>query len=157
MRLASDSEPSFITMMNSTKAYQTFGDLASDSNNSTLDMTQNKIETYRKVLEGLKNKTEVEDKIGLMTAWTKHRESLSPRVDKVKRRVPSGGVNLEQSPAPSSRTLQQSPLLTPASPGQDLITSRLDQLMTSLTLTETNQAEMNLSLGDDLDLLSPHL
>ena len=49
MKLASDSEPSFITMINSTKAHQTFGDLASDTHNSSLDMTQTKIETYRKV------------------------------------------------------------------------------------------------------------
>ena len=42
------------------------------------------------------------------------------------------------------------------SPLNDLVISRLDQLMTSLTLNE-NHIGLNLSLDDEMDLLSPHL
>lgn len=163
---------SFSPMLSSTQAQGDtsfgFNDLAttSETNKSSLDMTQ-KIEMYRKVLESHKTKSRGEEKNGLLTAWTKHRESLSPRVDHVRSRVrnPSGNKlepgNLDHSPAP--RMKQLSPLvsnsMTPRgvpSPGQDLIISRLDQLMTSLTLNE-NKSGLNFSMEEDLDLLSPHL
>ena len=42
------------------------------------------------------------------------------------------------------------------SPKNDLVITRLDQLMTSLTLNE-NPSGLNISLDEELDLLSPHL
>ena len=42
------------------------------------------------------------------------------------------------------------------SPKNDLIITRLDQLMTSLTLNE-NPSGLNISLDEELNLLSPNL
>ena len=166
------TKSSFSPLLSSTQAQGDtsfgFNEIAttSETNKSNLDMTQ-KIEMYRKVLDSHKTKSQGEDKKGLLTAWTKHRESLSPRVDHVRSRVrnPSGNTldpsNLDQSPAPRMKQLSPfvSASITPRgvqSPSQDLIISRLDQLMTSLTLNE-NHSGLNFSMEEDLDLLSPHL
>ena len=67
----------FSPMLSSTtQAERTFSEIAEASKH---DQTQHKIEMYRKVLDGIKAKTEAEDKSVLLSAWTTHRESLSPR------------------------------------------------------------------------------
>jgi len=151
----------FSPMLSSTTAAEkTFSELAESSKH---DSTQSKIEMYRKVLDGLKTKSELEDKSVLMSAWNTHRESLSPRTTKTRRvghgqshiklemqnTCPSPGPDLE-SPLPSQ------PVSRTESPVNDLIISRLDQLMTSLTLSE-NPSGLHGSLDEEIDLLSPHL
>merc|ERR1711915_578790 len=97
------------------------------------------------------------------SAWNTHRESLSPRTTKTRRAghgqsqnklemqntCPSPGPDLK-SPVPSQ------PVSRTESPVNDLIISRLDQLMTSLALSE-NPSGLHGSLDEDIDLLSPHL
>ena len=73
-----------------------------------------------------------------------------------------------QSPAPinfqSPVSQVASPLVAAATPPpavkspllDELVISRLDQLMTSLTLNE-NPSGLNISLDAEMDLLSPHL
>ena len=157
-------ETQFSPMLSSTtQAEKTFSELAEMSKH---DVTSSKIEMYRKVLDGLKSKSESGDKSVLLSAWTQHRESLSPRpVTRSQHRTP---VTHPVSPAPVSTLpvcLDQfdspvtSRVKTPVcekSPMNDLIISRLDQLMTSLTLNE-NPSSLNVSLSDEMDLLSPHL
>jgi len=150
---------SFSPMLSSTtQAERTFSEIAEASKH---DQTQHKIDMYRKVLNGIKAKSEAEDKSVLLSAWTAHRESLSPRV--TKRRSRSPGVYLmdpNQSPATLVKTY--SPLRSvsvqeeDSSPKNDLVITRLDQLMTSLTLNE-NPSGLNISLDEELDLLSPNL
>jgi len=159
----------FSPMLSSTTAAEkTFSELAAES--SKHDSTQNKIEMYRKVLDGLKSKSELEDKSVLMSAWTAHRESLSPRTTKQRRVVhgqsrirlepqsscPSPGPNLGSPPPSQPSPFSSQPVSRTESPVNDLIISRLDQLMTSLTLNE-NPSGLNVSLDDEIDLLSPHL
>ena len=69
-----------------------------------------------------------------------------------------------QSPVAVKVSQVASPLVAAATPPpavkspllDDLVISRLDQLMTSLTLNE-NPSGLNISLDTEMDLLSPHL
>jgi len=142
----------------------TFSELADNTSRmSTFDTTQSKIDMYRKVLDGLKTSSVSQDKSVLLSKWTAHRESLSPRTTKVRRsRSP---LVLQESETPSTpvtpvtlkkQTDVETPVPVNKSPLNDLVISRLDQLMTSLTLNENNIG-LNLSLDDEMDLLSPHL
>jgi len=142
----------------------TFSELADNTSRmSTFDTTQSKIDMYRKVLDGLKTSSVSQDKSALLSKWTAHRESLSPRTTKL-RRSRSPLINQESetpsTPVTPVTVKKQTDLETPApvnkSPLNDLVISRLDQLMTSLTLNENNNG-LNLSLDDEMDLLSPHL
>ena len=56
----------------------TFSELAESSK---LDTTQSKIEMYKKVLDGLKNKSQDRS---LLAAWNSHRDSLSPRSENIR-------------------------------------------------------------------------
>ena len=137
----------------------TFSELAESSK---LDTTQSKIEMYKKVLDGLKNKSL--DK-SLMTAWSSHRNSLSPRSER-SRMVPR---TLVQPPSPNQEQEEEEEELSLFSaPGEITptvsreaspidMTSRLDLLMSSLTLNDPNgQSFLNASLGE-VELLSPNL
>ena len=69
-----------------------------------------------------------------------------------------------QSPVAVKVSQGVSPLVAAATPPpavkspqlDELVISRLDQLMTSLTLNE-NPSGLNISLDAEMDLLSPHL
>merc|ERR1711971_182004 len=122
----------------------TFSELADNTSRmSTFDTTQSKIDMYRKVLDGLKSSSVSQDKSVLLSKWTAHRESLSPRTTKL-RRSRSPLINQESetpsTPVTPVTVKKQTDLETPApvnkSPLNDLVISRLDQLMTSLTLNE---------------------
>ena len=137
---------------------KTFSELAESAK---LDRTnQDKIEMYRKVLSGLK--TGKEDKSVLMSAWNSHRDSLSPRPSVPRPQMPR--ILLDSPTSDSRREGHEdlipspSPLLSrEKSPMNDLLMSRLDQLMTSLTLNESHgQSFLNVSL-DEVELLSPNL
>ena len=142
----------------STAAVETFSELA---DSAKLDTTKSKIEIYRQVLDKLKNRSAESDKSGLMEAWTSHRESVSPLSQ---RTAIAPRVLLESptSPPSSQVPLPDTPKLTPVSsrepsPMKDLLISRLDQLMTSLTLNDSNGTTiLNVSL-DEVELLSPNL
>ena len=142
----------------------TFSELADNTSRmSTFDTTQSKIDMYRRVLDGLKTSSVSQDKSVLLSKWTAHRESLSPRTTKLRRsRSPLVSQESEtpSTPVTPVTVRKQTDVETPApvnkSPLNDLVISRLDQLMTSLTLNENNIG-LNLSLDDEMDLLSPHL
>ena len=137
---------------------KTFSELAESAK---LDRTnQDKIEMYKRVLSSLK--TGQEDKSVLMSAWNTVRDSLSPRSA-----VPRPQVSriLLDSPTSDSRREGKEDLVpSPApllsrekSPRNDLLMSRLDQLMTSLTLNESDgQSFLNVS-QEEVELLSPNL
>ena len=135
----------------------TFADLAESYK---LDVTQSKIEMYKKVLDGLKTKSL--DK-SLVTAWSSHRNSLSPRPPERSRLVPR---TLLTPVSPRQEELEEeeelsllSPAgkITPREPSPVDMTTRLDLLMSSLTLNDpSGQSFLNASLGD-VDLLSPNL
>jgi len=145
----------------------TFSELADNSSRmSHFDTTQSKIEMYRKVLDGLKTSSVSQDKSALLSAWTAHRESLSPRNPKLRRSRSPRFDQEPKTPTPGTpvtvkkgMNLEEPSMVNPIinkSPLNDLVISRLDQLMTSLTLNE-NHNGLNLSLDDEMDLLSPHL
>jgi len=156
--------PTFSDLGDITANTPTFSELADNTSRmSTFDTTQSKIDMYRKVLDGLKTSSVGQDKSVLLSKWTAHRESLSPRTTKL-RRSRSPLINQESetpsTPVTPVTVKKQTDVETPApvnkSPLNDLVISRLDQLMTSLTLNENNIG-LNLSLDDEMDLLSPHL
>ena len=127
---------------------KTFSEL---SDSAKLDTTKSKIEMYKKVIDGLKSAQK--DKSVLMTAWNSHRESLSPRPPASR---PQRTRIFVESP---TSAIQQDPdvLLPVNSPKEDLLMSRLDQLMTSLTLNDSNrQSFLNVSL-EEVELLSPNI
>ena len=147
----------------------TFSELADTSSRmSNFDTTQSKIEMYRKVLDGLKTSSMSQDKSVLLSAWTAHRESLSPRNTKLRRSRSPLVYQEPKTPTPvtpvtvkKEMNIEELAIVNPTininkSPLNDLVISRLDQLMTSLTLNE-NHNGLNLSLDDEMDLLSPHL
>ena len=147
----------------------TFSELADTSSRmSNFDTTQSKIEMYRKVLDGLKTSSVSQDKSVLLSAWTAHRESLSPRNTKLRRSRSPLVYQEPKTPTPvtpvtvkKEMNMEELATVIPTininkSPLNDLVISRLDQLMTSLTLNE-NHNGLNLSLDDEMDLLSPHL
>ena len=140
----------------------TFSELAESSK---LDITQTKIEMYKKVLDGLKNKSQ--DK-SMLTAWNSHRNSLSPRSERT-RMVPRILLEKQEELEKEEKEVEELSLfsaagkLTPdvsreASPSPIDMLSRLDQLMTSLTLNDSNSGPsfLNVSL-EQVDLLSPNL
>ena len=144
----------------------TFSELAESSK---LDITQTKIEMYKKVLDGLKNKSQ--DK-SMLTAWNSHRNSLSPRSERT-RMVPrillekqeeeEKELEKEEKEVEELSLFSAAGKLTPdvsreASPSPIDMLSRLDQLMTSLTLNDSNSGPsfLNVSL-EQVDLLSPNL
>ena len=142
----------------------TFSELAETSSQmATHETNQSKIDKYRKVLDGLKAKSLTQDKSKLMSAWTAHRESLSPSVKARRSRSPVGRV-LQEPATPTPVTpvtvRKEDPLEPPpphticttlTSPKLDLVISRLDQLMTSLTLNE-DPNEL-----DEMALMSPNM
>ena len=145
----------------------TFSELADNSSKvSNFDTTQSKIEMYRKVLDGLKTSSATQDKSVLLSAWTAHRESLSPRTTRVRRSRSPQIFQEPKTPTPVTPVTVKrgtsheisTTMIPPSnkSPLNDQVISRLDQLMTSLTLNENNNG-LNLSLNDEMDLLSPHL
>jgi len=149
-----DSLGVFSPVLSSTKSPNSSSSSETDSVTEDADITcsqahnetQNKIDMYKKVLQsvGRPEKTEYTNKSSLLSAWSRHKESLSPRIATPPRKF--------------------SPLLncdTPDKSYQEMdskLVTRLDQLMTSLTLSDNS---INLSLGnmdleEDIDLLSPH-
>ena len=153
--------PTFSDLGDLTSNTPTFSELADNTSRmSNFDTTQSKIDMYRKVLDGLKTSSVSQDKSVLLSKWTAHRESLSPKTTKLRRsrsplvyqepETPSTPVTLKkETDVEVSAPINKSPF-------NDLVISRLDQLMTSLTLNENNNG-LNLSLDDEMDLLSPHL
>ena len=113
--------------------------------NQAHNSTQNKIELYRKILQsvGKQEKTQDQDQSSLLSAWSKHRDSLSPRVSPPRKYSP---LLSYQTPDKSYQEMDSK------------LATRLDQLMTSLTFSDNS---MDLSLGNmemegNLELLSPH-
>ena len=122
---------------------------------------------YMKILLSVKNKETHRTEPGkssLLSAWNIHRQSLSPQC--------KPATNSSSSTSPPSPPKHFSPMLACKTPdmqrrlsmnspnSQEMdtkVASRLDQLMTSLTLSD-NSLDFSLgrmSLGGD-DLLSPH-
>jgi len=99
--------------------------------------TQSKIELYKSVLSAKSKEQEVsatDSRTSLLSVWEVHRQSLSPQ---------SRPINLSSSSSSSttSRQGQFSPMLASNTPD---MTSRLNQLISSLTLCDTS---LDLSLG----------
>eukprot|EP00092_Neocalanus_flemingeri_P016697 GFUD01018060.1.p1 GENE.GFUD01018060.1~~GFUD01018060.1.p1 ORF type:complete len:127 (+),score=51.41 GFUD01018060.1:668-1048(+) len=123
---------------------------------------------YRKILLSAKNKEKprTEGKSSLLSAWNCHRQSLSPQGR-------PAAHSSSSSPTSPSAPGQFSPLqsygtpdmshrrMSVASPGSEEMNSkmvtRLDQLMTSLTLSNDSLdfSLGRMSFGGD-ELLSPH-
>merc|ERR1719318_2344183 len=113
-----------------------------------LDCTQSKIEMYKKILLSAKTKDKPanDGKPSLLSAWNVHRQSLSPQARPATLSSSSSSSCSSSPPTPH----QFSPLLATRTPdmshrlnsltspaGVDMdskLASRLDQLMTSLTL-----------------------
>ena len=141
----------------------TFSELAESAK---LDTTQTKIEMYKKVLDGLKTKTQ--DK-SLLTAWNSHRNSLSPRAERSRMiprtlLAPTSPEKQEEEEEelglfPAAGRSQFTPVVSrEASPSRiDMLASRLDQLMTSLTLNDSNGPSFLNVSQEEADLLSPNL
>merc|ERR1719186_659730 len=149
---------------------QSFGSLRAAADASlSLDCTQSKIEMYRKILLSVKNKEKpnTEGKPSLLSVWNSHRQSLSPQCrPRPTAHSSSSSCSCTSPPTPPK---QFSPMLscrTPDmpqrldSPGQEMdskLTTRLDQLMTSLTFSDDSLdfGLGRMSLGGE-ELLSPH-
>merc|ERR1711879_427710 len=130
----------------------TFSELAESCK---LDTTQTKIEMYKKVLDGLKNKSQ--DK-SMLTAWNSHRNSLSPRSERT-RMVPrilmenkeegEEELAVEEKHSLFSAAGKLTPDISRETSHSPIdMLSRLDQLMTSLTLNDSNNGPslLNVSL-----------
>ena len=128
-------------------------------NTNSINSTKSKIEMYKKILLSAKGKDKQEDtsKSNLLAAWNHHRQSLSPG----NRLLNMDKDNQTQTTSPGN---QFSPLLscqTPDKSQQEMdskLTTRLDQLMTSLTFSDNS---LDFSLGKmemegEMELLSPH-
>ena len=153
--------PTFSDLGDLTSNTPTFSELADNTSRmSNFDTTQSKIDMYRKVLDGLKTSSVSQDKSVLLSKWTAHRESLSPKTTKLRRSRSPLVYQEPETPSTPVTLKKETDVEVPApvnkSPFNDLVISRLDQLMTSLTLNENNNG-LNLSLDDEIDLLSPHL
>ena len=145
-----------------TASFNSFGSLRalSEAFSNNGDATQTKIDEYKKILLSAKSKDQLEgdSRASLLSAWNIHRQSLSPQ---------NPGINLSICSSDddcSPPTLKNmSPMFadrTPvsvASRNTPDMTRRLDQLMSSLTFSDTS-LDLSLgkmSLGGD-ELLSPH-
>ena len=122
-----------------------------------MNTTQSKIEMYKKILS-VKSKGQQEGKSNLLSAWNYHRQSLSPHSK------PSLITNNEDQSNSPSPPKQFSPMLNCKTPDMSQhemdskLATRLDQLMTSLTLSD-NSLDFSLgrmSMGGEMELLSPH-
>eukprot|EP00092_Neocalanus_flemingeri_P022495 GFUD01024396.1.p1 GENE.GFUD01024396.1~~GFUD01024396.1.p1 ORF type:complete len:705 (-),score=224.81 GFUD01024396.1:69-2183(-) len=147
----------------------TFGSLRAAADASlSLDCTQSKIEMYRKILLSAKNKEKprAEGNSSLLSAWNCHRQSLSPQGRPAAHSSSSSPTSPSApgqfSPLQSYRTPDMSHRrMSVASPGSEEMDSkmvtRLDQLMTSLTLSNDSLdfSLGRMSFGGD-ELLSPH-
>ena len=122
-----------------------------------MNTTQSKIEMYKKILS-VKSKGQHEGKSNLLSAWNYHRQSLSPHS---KPSLITNNKDQSNSPSPPK---QFSPMLNCKTPDMSQhemdskLATRLDQLMTSLTLSD-NSLDFSLgrmSMGGEMELLSPH-
>ena len=151
-----------VSSTNPEAAFNSFGSLRalSEAFSNNGDATQTKIDEYKKILLSAKSKDQLEgdSRTSLLSAWNIHRQSLSPQ---------NPGINLsicssdDDSSPPTLKNM--SPMFadrTPvsvASRNTPDMTRRLDQLMSSLTFSDTS-LDLSLgkmSLGGD-ELLSPH-
>jgi len=136
----------------------TFGSLraASDDN---VDETQTKIDEYKQILLSAKSKElpDRDNRSSLLNAWNYHRKSLSPQTPRINLSICS--MDNDDGTPP---TLQNTPLFGDMTTVPDMsntpdMTRRLDQLMSSLTFSDTS---LDLSLGKmslgGEELLSPH-
>jgi len=120
-------------------------DTADITTSQAHNSTQNKIELYRKILHsvGRQEKSQDQNKSSLLSTWSKHRESLSPRMSPPRKYSP---LLSYQTPDKSYQEMDSK------------LATRLDQLMTSLTFSD-NSMDLslgNMEMGGDLELLSPH-
>merc|ERR1719233_1090477 len=122
-----------------TSAYPTFGSLrvALDDNDDT---TQTKIDEYKQILLSAKSKEKPDrdSRSSLFHAWNIHRQSLSPQTPRI-------DLSICSSDDCSPPTLQNlSPMFGDRSTVPDMsnktpdMTRRLDQLMSSLTFSDTS-------------------
>jgi len=140
--LSSTKSPNTSTSSQSESATADTADITSSQAHNT---TQNKIELYRKILHsvGRQEKSQDQNKSSLLSTWSKHRESLSPRVSPPRKYSP---LLSYQTPDKSYQEMDSK------------LATRLDQLMTSLTFSD-NSMDLslgNMEMGGDLELLSPH-
>eukprot|EP00092_Neocalanus_flemingeri_P037087 GFUD01040373.1.p1 GENE.GFUD01040373.1~~GFUD01040373.1.p1 ORF type:complete len:695 (+),score=223.60 GFUD01040373.1:65-2149(+) len=138
----------------------TFGSLRSAADASlSLDCTQSKIEMYRKILLSAKNKEKprTEGKSSLLSAWNCHRQTHSSSSSPTSPSAP-GQFSPQQSYRTPDTSHRRRSVASPGSQEMDSkMVTRLDQLMTSLTLSN-DSLEFSLgrmSFGGD-ELLSPH-
>jgi len=165
--LSAESRPSSILGQSLGGSSSTFGSLRAVAEASLEhDTTQSKIEMYKKILLSAKttDKPASESRSSLCSAWSLHRQSLSPQTRQVKHSSSSSNSSSpatpqqNYSPMLASRTPDMSSLVNSISSpvGMDQAT-RLDQLMSSLTFSDTS---LDLSLGrmsfGGEELLSPH-
>jgi len=141
-----------------TAACSSFGSLRDALDDD--DATQTKIDEYKKILLSAKSKEQPDgdSRSSLLHAWNNHRQSLSPQTPRINLSICSS--DSDSSPP----TLQYvSPKLGDRTTLPDIsnktpdMTRRLDQLMSSLTFSDTS---LDLSLGKmslgGEELLSPH-
>jgi len=140
--LSSTKSPNIST---SSQVETATADTADITSSQAHNSTQNKIELYRKILHsvGRQEKPQDQNKSSLLSTWSKHRESLSPRVSPPRKYSP---LLSYQTPDKSYQEMDSK------------LATRLDQLMTSLTFSD-NSMDLslgNMEMGGDLELLSPH-
>jgi len=136
----------------------TFGSLRAASYDN-VDETQTKIDEYKQILLSAKSKElpDRDNRSSLLNAWNYHRKSLSPQTPRINLSICS--MDNDDGTPP---TLQNTPLFGDMTTVPDMsntpdMTRRLDQLMSSLTFSDTS---LDLSLGKmslgGEELLSPH-
>jgi len=124
------------------------------------DATQTKIDEYKRILLAAKSKEQPDrdSRSSLLHAWNNHRQSLSPQTPRIN--LSTCSSDSDSSPPTLqyiSPKLGDRPTLPEISNKTPDMTRRLDQLMSSLTFSDTS---LDLSLGKmslgGEELLSPH-
>merc|ERR1719233_1385770 len=137
-----------------TSAYPTFGSLRAALEDND-DATQTKIDEYKQILLSAKSKEKPDrdSRSSILHAWNIHRQSLSPQTPRINLSICSS----DDSSPPTLQNFGDRTTVPDMSIKTPDMTRRLDQLMSSLTFSDTS---LDLSLGKmslgGEELLSPH-